>query len=134
MTKEVQALTDMLEKEAIQTYVVNRWANSTKSQSRDLMFEGSLYPNTAAAFQNFHKERRQMENLGPDGSEDDEEDGEASGDEADEQDEGEDEHNDEIDDDDLMEDNEESYEMRATMLAAATEMVDEFAAAGDTMV
>ena len=71
-----------------------------------------------------------MENLGPGSSEDMEENDQPSGDEADEQDEGKDEQDNKIDNNDLMEDTNESYEMRATMLTAATEMVDEFTYSG----
>ena len=63
MTKEVKALADMFEKEAIQIHVANWQGNSTKSCRCDLLFSGSLYANVPQAFHDFHLDTRQMENL-----------------------------------------------------------------------
>jgi len=64
MSEEVTSLAKDLATEKIQTYVVNRTGNADKIRIRDLLYEGSKYPNTAKAFQNFQADLRQVENLG----------------------------------------------------------------------
>ena len=50
--------------EKIQTDVVNCAGNVDKIHIRDLLYEGSKYPNTTKAFQNFQADLLQVENLG----------------------------------------------------------------------
>ncbi|KAJ3830989.1 hypothetical protein F5878DRAFT_648043, partial [Lentinula raphanica] len=64
MTSDIAILAKALEDEKIQSYVVDRPANDTKTPVRDLFEEGSKYPNEKGAFKTFRKDTRVAENLG----------------------------------------------------------------------
>ncbi|KAF7360457.1 hypothetical protein MVEN_00776100 [Mycena venus] len=126
MTKEVQVIADALRDERLQEYVANRPANDPTDSTavtpvRDLLEEGSKYPDTRGAFKKFTKEEKRAENLGfvDVGIVETMDNG----------DEGEDVG---MDDDydvtaeDLGVDNEEAYTDADAMMAAATELVSHY--------
>ncbi|KAL1677976.1 hypothetical protein EV122DRAFT_278607 [Schizophyllum commune] len=67
MTREVQALADLLEQEALQSYIPNRPGNDCVAPVRDLIGHGVVHMSTASAFQNFRADTRKATNLGHDG-------------------------------------------------------------------
>ncbi|KAF7369548.1 hypothetical protein MVEN_00284700 [Mycena venus] len=110
MTKEAQVIADALRDERLQEYVANRPANDPTDSTavtpvRDLLEEGSKYPDTRGAFKKFTKEEKRAENLGEDVGMDDDYDVTAE---------------------DLGVDDEEAYTDADAMMAAATELVSHY--------
>ncbi|KAL0056903.1 hypothetical protein AAF712_016482 [Marasmius tenuissimus] len=64
MTKEIEILTEALKDNEIQTYVLGRPSNEFVKPVRDLLEEGSKYPNTRGAFKNVRNDTRAPINLG----------------------------------------------------------------------
>lgn len=64
MTKEVIHLAKALEDNRIQSYVEHWETNQYINPNRDLLEDGSKYPDTRGAYQVFRKDPRIVENLG----------------------------------------------------------------------
>ncbi|KII91476.1 hypothetical protein PLICRDRAFT_156573 [Plicaturopsis crispa FD-325 SS-3] len=121
ITDEVNLLADALAQERIQSYVPDRRGNKEIAPVRDLIIEGSKYPNSAKAFQHFRAPTWRAENLGVL----DPEDVEAEEDSESEE-ESEEEDYTEVGptDEDLAVDDEEPYGLADEMLEHAEAMVD----------
>lgn len=64
MVKEVEILTEALREHNIQVYTIDRASNDTLSSTRDLLGEGSKYPNSRGASHTSRPDPRTPVNLG----------------------------------------------------------------------
>ena len=64
ISKEVQILTEALEEYKIQEYIIERPTNEHIDPRRDLLGEGSQYPNSRGAYRTFRPDQRTPVNLG----------------------------------------------------------------------
>ncbi|KAJ7106927.1 hypothetical protein C8R44DRAFT_834268 [Mycena epipterygia] len=126
MSKEIQILADALKEEKIQEYVVDRPSNDPTDPTavtpvRDLLEEGSKYPDTRGAFKKFTAEQRRAENLGFVDAEATTREGDAA-----EDDDSELEDDYEVTGEDLGIDDEEPYADAAALFATASEIVSHY--------
>ncbi|KAJ7711660.1 hypothetical protein B0H16DRAFT_1815977 [Mycena metata] len=127
MTNEIQALADALRDERLQEHVLNRPANDLDNTTavapvRDLLEEGAKYADTRGAFKKFTREKRKAENLGVVDAE-----GSLDGSAGDVDDESGMEEDYQVTGDDLGIDDEEPYADAAALLAAAEQIVSDYA-------